>query len=674
MPIDRTLCKLMTESLADSYDALELQFLRVQHGLKQLWAREETVKLRNRLDVLKKKMEQPRYYVGFLGRSQIGKSTTLNSILLAPPGEGPGTEGRGAPTTSSVTRLYQLDPEVGTAHQVALRFMTPTQFKERRDGLCQFLGFQDKTDDVILQQIDEQEKREREDPERAGKPLDATSEDRRYLARLLRSYKKFPELVTDPPTVQSGDYTQREEYTNHPRDADALRYLLLSSVEIGYRTTAISSKVELIDLPGLGARLFSDDLLTKAFLPQLDGALVFQSTEQVAAKEAYELLARLGERFRRMEGRVWMIITKFDNLASAHLGTTAESENILDNIHKTLGDNRVPLGQVLFVGNQYRKNLVNADGRLRRPTRELVEIKFHLKFDDSGKWILPPGFLRHRELARAFDEVVRDGGIERVRRVIGAELEQLVENEVREAVEAELRVLRTDLKRLLLSAEQAAKMDASGFSRAVHWKVELQDTRQELDRNREIVEAPTLKVMDQLKSVFIAKLFPERLSLEGAKLRGSHDEYAHVLQQSASHLCQAELVPAVFGWVSEHLRARYAILGDVQLNGAKSPLDAWEARKDADLVDLAWLAPILRLDEPPLFSSTDDLHISDRDYRAAMPRKLENLCHRAALQISIRVKSHLDQMIDGLALLRGGKGRVDAAAPALYREIIQTLG
>ena len=74
-------------------------------------------------------------------------------------------------------------------------------------------------------------------------------------------------------------------YTNHPKEEAAYPYLLLHQVEIGYQTDQISTKIELIDLPGLGARLFSDDLLTETFLPHSTGRCVFQSSEQVAAKD-----------------------------------------------------------------------------------------------------------------------------------------------------------------------------------------------------------------------------------------------------------------------------------------------------------------------------------------------------------------------------------------------------
>jgi len=149
------------------------------------------------------------------------------------------------------------------------------------------------SDDSILTRIRDQLAREADAGQGFG-GFNEKAEDYRFFARLLLSHKKYPHLVTTPPRVEDGEYARRQEYTNHPKEQDAWPYLLLSEVEIGYRTDAISPKIELIDLPGLGARLVSDDQLTKSFLPQLDGALVFQSSEQVAAKEAYDLLAQMG--------------------------------------------------------------------------------------------------------------------------------------------------------------------------------------------------------------------------------------------------------------------------------------------------------------------------------------------------------------------------------------------
>ena len=512
-------------------------------------------------------------------------------------------------------------------------------------------------------------------PKAASKPTSDKTEDRRYLAQLLRSYKAHSELVSEPARVEVGAYAKRKEYTNHPRDKEAWPYLLLNQVEIAYRTDSISPKIELIDLPGLGARLFSDDLLTEAFLPKLDGALVFQSSEQVAAKEAYDLLAKLGQQFRRMEGRVWMIFTRFDGLAKDHYGSSPDSVNILDNIAKTLADNKVPSEQVLMVGNEFHRRLLDTDGRVKAPTPELLRVALNLDLDAENRPVLPEGFNRHEMLSGAFREIIRDGGTTKVREMIGEVLRIKVESEVRDAVDAELRALRSELSRLLISALEAMKMDSSGFRRAVQWKVRLQETRQALDRKRTIMEEQTIQVIKELQQEFTESLCPPTLVLERAKLPNDHRQYARVLRDQTTFRYKTELVPAVFGWVTEQFRTAHASFGDVRLNGHANPLLAWEERNNRDLSEITWLSPVISYDDPPLFSAAgdDDVQLDGRNYRAAMLRKVETICHRAVLALSRRIKTHIDELIDGLALLHEAEERVDSAAPAVFQEILQAL-
>ena len=90
MPIDQTLSTLMTDDRVRSYDALEAQFLKIREGIPPLSARTAMEDLLARLANLKRIIERPRYNVGFLGRSQVGKSSTLNSILNAISGRRPG--------------------------------------------------------------------------------------------------------------------------------------------------------------------------------------------------------------------------------------------------------------------------------------------------------------------------------------------------------------------------------------------------------------------------------------------------------------------------------------------------------------------------------------------------------------------------------------------------------
>jgi hypothetical protein len=369
-----------------------------------------------------------------------------------------------------------------------------------------------------------------------------------------------------------------------------------------------------------------------------------------------------------------MIFTRFDGLTKDHYGATASALNILDNIAKTLDDNKVPGEQVLFVGNEFHKRLVNGSGDVKPASPVLLRERLNLELDEQERPILPEGFKRQPALLNAFMEVIRDGGIGKVRQMIGEVLEQKVEIEVRDAVDAELRSLRSELSRLITSAQEAMRMDSGGFLRAVQWKVKLQEARQELDRDRSIIEDPTVKCMEELRRLFSEKLCPPTLLIDRAKLRTTHREYARVLSQTASSQCHTELTPSVYGWITNKLRAAHSSLGDVRLNGHPNPLVAWESRKDRDLTDLGWLKTVLSFDEPPLFPpGEEDVQLKDRDYRTAMPRKVEAVYHRAALEVSRRLKSHIDELVDGLTLLQDAEKHVDTAPPAVFQEILQAL-
>ena len=84
--LDRSLCLLMTEDLIDRFDDLERKFSEVRKRLPNLWDSPRLQELTSEFEKTKGLMERPRYYVGFLGRAQAGKSTTLNNILLRQAG------------------------------------------------------------------------------------------------------------------------------------------------------------------------------------------------------------------------------------------------------------------------------------------------------------------------------------------------------------------------------------------------------------------------------------------------------------------------------------------------------------------------------------------------------------------------------------------------------------
>jgi hypothetical protein len=683
MPLDRSKCRLMTDALIKAFDHVEAQFDRVRANLPHLARREDLGRLWAELKSLQVRMERPRYYVGFLGRSQVGKSSTLNSVLRARPGEEPCTGGQGAPATSTATRIYRRENAGvngdAAGHACRLRYLTPTQFKARRAGLCEALGFHvEEPDGRIVEELDALIHKAGATPEEDYGPRPAAEgdkvEDYRFFRRLLRSYREFAgATIREAAAEEEGRFELRAEYTNHPDGDRASKYTLLRQVEIAYRSDIISEKIELIDLPGLGARMRADDLLTEGFLPDLDGALIFQSSEQVASKEAYDLLTKLGELYPRMRGRVWMVITKADALTHDHYGYGKET-SIFDHIRKTMDDKRVPLSQVLMVGNVFHRKVVGVDGEPAGPIDpSRVCDLLNLERDAQGHPKLPEGFTRHPELRAAFEEVMRDGGIGRLRQVIGERLAEEVEREVRDEVEGRLRSIRKRLAGLVRSARDAARMDRSSFNAAVSWSVGLQILIQDLARDRAIIEAPATAMGNHLVEVFQG-ICPDELEISHKRLRASHAMYAEVLQETLREECRANFLPRVHGRVSERLGALEQKHGKVRLDGRDGPVATWEDRRSSDEEQLRCLEGIgAGFLAPDLFPNDEAPSLDDDHYRDVMPRKIRAVTHRAAFAAGLRLRGHLDEMIEGLSLLKKAEGDSDSKDPRPYDEILRDL-
>ena len=116
------------------------------------------------------------------------------------------------------------------------------------------------------------------------------------------------------------------------------------------------------------------------------------------------------------------------------------------------------------------------------------------------------------------------------------------------------------------------------------------------------------------------------------------------------------------------------MIGDVRLNGFLSPLYAWEDWKTRDMIDCSWLSQFLTFRIPPLFpAEEDEVHLTDREYREAMLRKVAVVSHRASLEISRRIRGHIDELIDGLSLLGNSEEFVDSSAHTQFEQILSAL-
>lgn len=677
MPLTAAECKLMRPELVEAYRKVEEQLAQVLR-LPSL-AKDAAVKaVCDEMDRIGKIMRRDRYRVGFLGRSQIGKSTTVNTVLDYPVC----VEGSASATTSSVTRVHT---SAGAAPTCRLHFMTRRDFQERRKDLCELLGLsafavapnkdhdelRRENDQLIREIADLREKQKRPGPGgRAAAPDTDKEADLKYFERLLRSFNQFgAQQVGEAAVVSDQPFDQRNSFTSHLAGDAATPYLLLREVELGLPLELLGENLEVIDLPGLGARLAADDKLTEAYLKELDGALIFQSSEQVAAKEAYRLLTKLLNQFDGMAGRVWMVVTKMDGLTPAKLyGDDANKRTLLDNLAQTLGDNGIPHEQTLMVSNLFYKRLAESDGPI-----DAARYKDILGVDVAdGKPVMPKEFDRVPHLRDAFAEVLKDGGIGKVREVIRHDLERMVRQRVQEDVRAGLRRVSSELGRVVTFAKERAKLNHDDFINAMEWVNRVSETADELARGR-TVEAPARELKARLHELFNRLCSPTASKQEDLPRR--HEAYARALRDETRRRAFTETLPKFQTAARQVLEGhvRKAPLRAVSLPQRGTVPEALAALFTDDLQARDWYETQLELFSVPLYPADKRPYLPPDAYREIMGDKIDAVVYQLADTMEQRVIGHLRALERDLEQLGSNEANVDRNGSAAYDQILTGL-
>jgi hypothetical protein len=403
-PLAADSCRLMPAELVARFNELAEVARTVRDGVPRLARLLD--ELAPDLAALRQRLTRERFPVGFLGRTQIGKSTTLNNILGVADdvNRRPSDQGNGDSTTSVITRVRGRDsgPE-----SIRLFYLSEPRFRFKRDKMCESVSIDPSLDDEkVLALLPEQEQRI------AQGRLTAMSEDPRYLRRLLSSYLSHRGLVGSAP--QAGKYADRFKYLNHkPADTAPSPYLLLEEALIHFQTDVIHPELELIDLPGLGAHVSIDTITSRERLLELDGALVFLSVKARTDEVAEKVFAKLREAYRGdFVGRVWLVLTNFDTLGTDFLhGSQGSNENGFDGIARLADRHRVPLEQVYLVSNYLPRTVArDANGKLDRRAAAAA-----VGFQPDE---IPPGLDRHPGLLTAYHAIFEDGGLGRLRALL----------------------------------------------------------------------------------------------------------------------------------------------------------------------------------------------------------------------------------------------------------------
>ncbi len=399
------------------------------------------------LRLARAKLARKRYVVGFIGLTQAGKSTTVNNIL----GEEVCKSGRTSDATSSQPARLLRAPE----NAVEVEYLTPERYAARRRAVCSALGLSapPEKDDELLVLLDNPE---------TFRQLGALGprhrDDLAYLKDLLAAARRHGrEYLRDPARAVAGiAYADRYEYTTHRPGEAGARELLLREARFLLDNSNLPDDLELCDLPGLDSKRTVDDLVTRDYLPELDGTFLFvnvgMNTQSAGMLGTLNLVAN--EFGGRAGSRAWVIFTKMDSLTSNHF---KPDENIFRGLKDMLAGANVPAGQVCFCSNDVFAALA-ANPAPAEP-RALASQLLKQTPAEPVPAVTPP------EFRAAWEALLVDGGVGRIRALMTGEVGRALAGQIRLDASEQLERFDDGLAR----AAEAERARQDGGGQLLEW-------------------------------------------------------------------------------------------------------------------------------------------------------------------------------------------------------------
>lgn len=687
MPLTYAQCRLVESGLVDRYNALETQFDAVSARLPKLARSKKYGVLRKELAEIADLLQREAYRVGFLGLSQVGKSSALNHAL----GSNVLPVGKTEACTSAVIRTRFVPPDQPPECKIV--YLSQAAYESRRLAVGKLLGFFDKKDDTGAELTDDELIEKLRPLLQRGSQQDEFKEDREYFLRLLESYRACGAEYVRPKSLEEvrGPYADATKFRSdlqvfaqHPDRQSAQsrepRFTLIQEIQLRVPTEEFDTTVELIDLPGLGAKIQSDDALTLGFLRQLDGAFVFEnSAANIKTREGAALIAKLKERFRNPAGRLWLVITKVDSLTreSVHGDQRAGTRTFWDTVESYLQETDLNPDNAMLVSNRFyeeRQRAVAAG----QPVEALVRSQLLLDMDAHGEPILPDVLKRRERLGAAYREVARDGGISRLRERIKNQVAKAVRDEVAREIAQRLRELIGQFQSAVQEARALVGMRHEDFGQAMAWSGVVQEMHDDLRTQAELLRRPADDLRQKLWGV-LNQVCSRRALPAPEDFPKHHSAAAKLLAASARVFVPAAVKEAFDGLVSELTRRNRERLDRERRAPDADPLlpvfDAigelrasWEAFGGS--VD-CYEDDVRSFEAPDLFAGKE--RIESSEYRQMLERKLNAVVYTIAHRLRNRIRSHLKALQRRLWELGSSDGQGDDVDRQVFDEIIERL-
>ena len=609
-------------------------------------------------------LRRERYRVGFVGRSQAAKSSTINEVLgltILP-------EGSGRACTNVVTRIHFVSDDQPPS--LVLRYMTQDEFRNR----VIFLGGDDRLDWLSETDYDSSTKKQLLSQVQEKFTTGVNGDKRLWaeqLEQLLKAGIKFgDELNNGQPKQERLSYRSIDELeTAIPGFVKLLGYgaaparaALLQEVTVVIPKASLSDTVELIDLPGLGTNNEEHDQLTMACVRQLDGLIVFQSAEQVDNADARRLIEELKFNVGDPQGRVWAAITKMDTIRNQQVLYGSE-DSLFHSINQFLIRQVLNAEQVLFLCNT-----IPQQAREQRLVNGLAEKErakiLNLRVDEHGVTVIPPAlFEQFAVFQSAFRQLLADGGHGELRRILESTIADRVREQVCKQIHDGLVDIVEDLTRFLRSAEQRSAMDFKDIKRAAAWSTVAAGLSQEIDGQSDMLAGEASVLYDLLWNDLEDLAAPETLNHQDS-LREFHSMVANVLHREGVGQVKAD--DGTFVRMSERVASRFRELASskatlIDANGnlvnppELDPVNEFVDRSHKDLSQFdEWgvEADFQSFRRTKLFDTPNGADgLDSGGYRRVLEQKLDAVVYQVVHRIANRLRLHADELHRELRLL-----------------------
>lgn len=672
-------CRLLqAEDLVDRFNAVDQVLEEATQKLPRFAERDVIARVKANLGELAEAMTKKRFSIGFIGPSQAGKSTTVGNLLSVSKDECPAPQGSGGPTTSVPTRLVPVaepDPRCkgGERHLIELQYMTKAQFRDRIRDICRLCKLE--YDDNVRALLEATRQQTAEQPH-------FKAPDHGVLIGLLQAALEFPDVIQETPKVEVGDFARRRDYATHQEKTS--KYTLLREVRIHFVTDAMSHDIDMIDLPGLGVDKESDDALTLAFLPQLDGAFMFQESHQMKSATVSTLAETMREQHRNtLGGRVWMVVTKCDNLNELQIQGPPEDPDqpsAFCHLADTLKNQGLGGDAVIFVGNFYYTKLLGlprqADGSLGLPTPEIrAQFETVVKFDAEGNPLVPERCQKYPGQVEPWKRFVLDGGLSNLRETMQTKVAESVRAQTRRSVSDRLSKIIGDLIAALEIAEQQSGMTMEQMRSAAMWSGRLSAIAESVAHEPRFVQ-PLVEVVERsMDSLLEGWGMPA-----DRNLAANHSNLARVLARSGTEEAGVQ-TRNVVAEVKKAIEEETSRQPPPDAPGLETPLEHW-GTVTADYLEpgrtpgrgefrQAVFAGIET--DPNPFEAGGHDPMSPADYQDVMRRKLRRVSQIYGTCLVTEVRRHIESLASRYRAVGNDADRVDSGAKALYADFRQRL-